>query len=202
MKDAKGNKLRNGEVALHWVASLNIDKVPKSFERLFQKYPEVQLLLFSPHSKQYYNCLVFTFGTNLKTQSTIDTMESNATFGEFEKWLLKHLKGYFQIFLLHSKQDIQKSFETQIKHGDNPYCIIWKGTNIVNIPYILIWMFLKIHDIHIAFFESQTSKLEIWPSKNQDTISLESNFYEQLQWIKNKLNIIANDIENIDKQDS
>jgi hypothetical protein len=196
------------ECAVTWASSWDIttNVPPANFAELFSKYPDVRKFRYV--SMQYDDdpgqTLIFTIGGGFHNLSlgsyNPDTKKSydinpSTPFEELEEWLLSNLRHFYSGCLLSTTTEIKKSFQSQIRNGDNPYCIVWRAKSSAKMPYILIYTFLKIPGVHIAFLKSsKVHHLEMWsPSAVMPTtISNDADFQDQRNWIKTQLSKLAN----------
>ncbi len=201
-----GTSLARCECAVTWFRSMDLATStipPPNFVRVLEAFPEVrrfQYISMRPDTTNI-NTLTFTLGgkfgnlsANPTTKKSYD-INASTSFEELEEWLLGNLQDFYSGCMLLTTNEIKKSFQSQIRNGDNPYCIVWRAPSMAKMPYILIYTFLKIPGVHIAFLKStKMHHLEMRsPSGAMPaTISDAADFQDQRTWIKTQLLKLSN----------
>jgi hypothetical protein len=199
-ENAVGATLYNCEVAITWATSENITELPPNFESLLNRYPIRRLRFKILNASREYNQLQFTKGSpSGKYKTMVDTMDSTKTINELDKWFKNYLQDFYATCLLNGKYQIEQSLQEQKLHGSNPYCIVWRSPTIKNIPWILLYLFLKVRDVHIGYiktFKKQYIEIKTEKETLKETIQESAEFKIQFNWVIHMLKkIIPNAIK-------
>jgi hypothetical protein len=182
------------ESAIVWATSDNIDKLPSNFETLLKNYPIRRARFKIPHASQEYNMLTFITGSRTGQHKTNrDTIDSMKSIQELDTWLNNHLQSFYTKCILNTKSQIEHSLEEQKSYGSNPYCIVWRAPSMKNIPWFLIYLFLKVPGVKIGFIKSSKRYFEMRTEKetNKETVLESAKFKTQFNWVSRMLKQIV-----------
>jgi hypothetical protein len=152
------------ECAVVWTRSMDLASnvnLPPNFGQILGAYPEVrrfQRIVMRPDITNI-NVLHFRSAGTVENLMPKKDVGVSTSFEELEEWLLGNLRVFYSGCMMSTTAEIKKSFQSQIRNGDNPYCIVWRAASSAKMPYILIYTFLKIPGVHIAFLKSSKT---IW----------------------------------------